>query len=797
MIADLKFAARLLAHARGFTITALVILTLGIGATATMFGAAYAVLFKPLPYPDPDRLVIVSETRAQAGFERTVLSAKEYLDWARGSRVLENAAIADMPGYAFALGTDAAVRLSTLRVSAEFFPLLALHPIAGRAFTRDEEQPGRADVFIISYRVWQERFGGAAGVVGRTVRLEGRQATVIGILPARFSFQGPIDLIVPLTLSPSLLQDQDHSFEVIARLAPNVTHQQANAELTRAALAAQPAPAHATGATVTPLRDQLIGDAREPILLMSGAVGFVLLIACANIANLLLARGAARQREIAIRAALGAGRARVARQLLTESLLLAAGGGAGGALLATWLTALLARSADDLMPLAGGIHVDAMTLVFTTAIAMAAGALFGSVPAWQASRTDVNETLKTEARGSSAARRRALGALVVAEIALALMLLVGAGLLLTSFAYLRRIDPGFDAAHVLVVPAFLPEWKYATPDAQRAFFDRATGDLAAVQGVEAVGATDALPLSGDNSSGSLTIEGMPAPAASARPNADRRAVTADFHRAMGIRLEAGRPFGATDTDRAPLVVIVSRGFADHYWPNENAIGKRIKLARFETAAPWRTVVGIVNDVQHVSLAGRPRPVVYVPFAQGPTPAMQLVVRTAAAPASATAGVRTALTAIDPDLPVSELRPMTYFLSGDMAATELAFTLLAAFAAIATVLAAAGIYGVMAYAVAQRRVEVGIRMALGASRADVLRLVGMHGIWLTAIGLALGLAGAALASSLLENLLTGVRPGDPRVFAATAILLAAVSLLACLAPALGATRVEPSDALRAR
>jgi putative ABC transport system permease protein len=629
------------------------------------------------------------------------------------------------------------------------------------------------------------------------VRLEGRQATVIGILPDGFSFQGPIDLIVPLTLSPALLQEQDHSFEVIARLAPGVTRQQADAELTRAALAAQPAPAHATGATAVPLREQLVGDARAPILLMSGAVGFVLLIACANIANLLLARGAARQREIAIRAALGAGRARVARQLLTESLLLAAAGGVGGALLATWLTALLARSADDLMPLAGGIHVDAMTLLFTVAVAMAAGALFGCVPAWQASRTDVNDTLKTEARGSSASRRRALGVLVVAEIALALMLLVGAGLLLASFAHLRRVDPGFDAARVLVVPAFLPEWKYAAPDAQRAFFDRATRDLAAVPGVEAVGATDALPLSGDNSSGSLAIEGMPAPAPAARPNADRRSVTPDFHRAMGIRLEGGRFFAATDTDHTPLVVIVSRGFADHYWPGQSAIGKRLKLARFETEAPWRTVVGIVNDVQHVSLAGRPRPVVYVPFAQGPTAAMQLVVRAVAAPGAAAAGVRARLSAIDPDLPVSELRPMTYFLSAEIAATQLAFTLLAALAAIATALAAAGIYGVMAYAIAQRRIEVGIRMALGASRADVLRLVGMQGVELTAAGIVLGLAGAVLTSSLLGNLLTGVRPGDPRIFAATAVLLAAVSLIACLAPALGATRVEPSDALRAR
>jgi putative ABC transport system permease protein len=797
MLSDLRFAVRMLAHARGFTITALTILTLGIGATATMFSATNAVLLKPLPYPDPDRMVVVRETRAQAGFERTILAAREYLAWVRGNAAFEAATIADYPGLALADGDGSAARLGAMRVSAEFFSLFGVRPIAGRAFTRDAERPGNGDVLLISHRVWKERFGGAADVVGRTVRLEGRPATIIGVLPERFSFQGTTDLVVPMTLSAELLRDQDHSYDVYARLAPGVTREQAIAELSRVALASPGTPGHITGATVVPLRQEIVGDTEAPMLVMFGAVGCVLLIACANLANLLLARGAARQREIAIRSALGAGRARVVRQLLAESVLLSTVGGVLGALLATWLTELLARNAADSIPRAEDIHVDATTVVFAIAVAAAAGVLFGIVPAWHAARTDVNETLKAEGRGSSSSRQRTLGAFVIAEVALAMMLLAGAGLLLGTFGHLRRVNPGFDASHVLVVPAFLPQWKYATPEAQREFFARATNALGAVPGVEAAGATNALPLSGDNTSGSLTIEGMPAPTPATRPNADRRAVTPAFHRAMGIRVQSGRLFTPSDDERASLVVIVSRGFADRYWPGENALGKRLKLARFESESPWRTVVGVVDDVQHASLADRPRPVVYYPHAQGPTGAMQLVVRAASTPAAIAAGVRGAMQRIDPDLPVSELKPMTFYLSGALGDTEVALSLLGSFALMAIALAAAGIYGVMAYAVAQRRVELAVRIALGASRADVLRLIGFHGLRLTAAGIAIGLAGSALTSSLLGDLIVGVQPGDPRILAATAAALAVVAMTACAGPAARALRVDPNEALRPR
>jgi putative ABC transport system permease protein len=796
MISDLRFAVRMLLHSRAFSATAILVLTLGIGATTTMFSATNSVLLRPLPYPDASRMVAVHETRAQAGFESTIMSLREYVDWTRDSLVLRDAAIVDQPGLAVAID-NTAIRLGALRVSAEFFPLFGVRPTAGRVFTREAEQPGNGDVVLISTKVWQERFGGAADVIGRTIRVEGRPTTVIGILPAAFSFMGRPDLIVPMRIGPQALQSSDHAYSVFARLAPGVTREQAIAEVTRVAMPTQGGIPHLTGATLTPLRQEVVGDAETPMLVMFGAVGFVLLIACANIANLLLARGAARQREIAIRSALGAGRMRVVRQLLTESLLLSTVGGILGTLLATWLTELLARMAAGSIPRADEIHVDARTLAFAFVIATVTGLLFGLVPAWQAARTDVNDTLKLEGRGTSGARQRALGLFVIAEVALAMVLLVGASLLLATFGHLKRVDPGFEASKALVVPAFLPGWKYPTPDAQRAFFDRATRDLAAVPGVVAAGATNALPLSGDNSSGSLTIEGQAAPTPATRPNADRRSVTPGYHAAMGIRLQAGRLFTETDGQGAPLVVIVSRGFAERYWPNQNTIGKRLKLARFEADAPWRSVIGIVNDVQHEELTGHPRPAVYYPYAQGPTADMQIVVRAASSPSAITGGVRDAMQHIDGDLPVTELKPMTAFLSGALGDTEVALSLLGSFALMALALAAAGIYGVMAYAVSQRRLEFGIRLALGAGPRDLVRLVGMQSLRLTAIGIVLGLIGARLTSSLLGDLVVGVGATDPRVFAATAAFLACVGLAACVAPALRATKVDPNEALRAQ
>jgi putative ABC transport system permease protein len=796
MLNDLRYAGRLLVRAPGFTISALIVLTLGIGATTTMFGATNSVLLRPLPYSDPDRLFVLRETRSVAGFERTVVSAGEYLAWTRDSRVISDPAIVSYPGLAVVIDRDAD-RLAALQVSSEFFRLFGVNPVIGRPFARDAELPGHGNVLLISHRLWQDRFGGAPDVIGRTVRVEGRPSTIIGVLPPKFSFLMRVDLVVPMTLTPELAAKDDvHSFDVFVRLADGVTREQASAELSRVALGAQGPTNHLTGAALVPLKDMVVGEARTPMLIMFGAVGFVLLIACANIANLLLVRGAARQREIAVRAALGAGRARVVRQLVTESLLLSALGGIGGAILATWLTDLLARAAMNAVPRADEIHVDGLALGFAVATALTAGLIFSLVPAWQAARTDVNETLKQGGRSGSGGRRRALDAFVVSEVALAMVLLVGAGLLLATFQHLRHVDPGFDPTHALVVPAFVPEWKYPTADQQRAFFQRADEELGAVPGVYAVGATNALPLSGDNSSGSLTIEGQPAPSPSTRPNADRRSVTPGYFDAMGMRLEAGRRFTNADDQHAPLVVMVSRRFAEQYWPGQPAVGKRLKLARYETAAPWRLVVGVVNDVQHASLKAPARPVVYMPFAQAPDTAMQIVVRAAGTPGAVVAGVRTAMHRLDADMPITELKPMSDLVRDSLATAALTLSLLGLFACAAMLLAAAGVYGVMSYAVAQRRTELGIRVALGASRRDLLTLVGRQGMRFTLAGIAAGSGAAWLTSSLLRDMVYGVRPTDPLVFAGTAALLASVALVACAVPALRAMNVDAYSALRA-
>ena len=796
MLSDLRFATRILLHSRGFALTAIAILTLGIGATTTMFSATDAVLLEPLPYPDPARLVVVRETRAQAMLSRTVIAPKEYLDWSRQSRVIQDATIVDYPGLAVSIDGPPD-RLPALRVTADFFPLFGVRPVVGRAFTREEERPGRSDVALLTYGTWKTRFGGARDVVGRAIRIEGRAFTVIGVLPSNFRFPGAFNLVIPLTFTPQLASNSDsHSLDVYARLAPGVTRTQAEAELSRVALETQGQPTHLTGVALVPMKDDVVGDA-SPLLVMFGAVGFVLLIACANIANLLLARGQARQKELAIRTALGAGRGRVIRQLVTESLLLSSAGCVAGALLATWLSDLLAQSAADSIRRASEIHMDPRGLMFAVAISFVAGVLFGLPPAWHTTRGDVIEALKQEGRGSSATRQRALATFVVTEIALALILLVGAGLMLATFDHLRRVDPGFDSTHALVVPAFLPASRYGTQDLQRRFFDRTTAALRAIPGIDAVGATNAVPLSGDNSTASITIEGAPPPTPAQRPIVERRSITPGFFDAMGIRLLSGRPFAATDDETDPPVAIVSRAFAATYWPGTNAVGRRVKLGRYETVAPWSTVIGVVNDVQHASLSSPPPPVIYYPYAQAPRPDMQIVVRARVRPQTVAVDVRTVMRRIDPDLPVSGLQPMDDFVASSLNETELRLSLLGAFAVMALALAAAGVYGVMAYAVEQRRKEFGIRLALGASRADVVRLVAGNGLRITVIGLTIGLVGARLSTSLLEGMVFGVRPADPFVFSSMAALLGATGMAACVIPAVRAMRGDPVDALRGR
>ena len=796
MLHDLRYALRMLVKSPGFTIAALTALALGIGTTTAMFTAVNSVLLRPLPYPDAERLFVVREARAQAGFERTVVSEGEYLAWGRGNRNFAHAAVVDYPGIAVRLA-DTPERVPALRVPADFFPLFGITPAAGRAFERDAEQPGRGDVILISYDLWQRRLNGKADAIGRGMSVEGRPFTIIGVLPKGFSFGGRVEAVVPMTLGAEAAAEfSSHSLDMYVRLAPGVAAQQAAADLTRMVLATQSSPPHATGASLVPLHEEVVGDSRVSMLVLFGAVALVLLIACANIANLLLARAASRQKEIAVRAAVGATRRRLVRQLVTESLLLSAIGGVLGIVLALWLSDLLARTAAESIPRALEIGIDARVLGFAVGLSALCGVLFGLAPAWQAARFDLHSTLKQEARGGSAAgRKRALAVFATAEIALALMLSIGAGLLLTSFRNLRQVDAGFDPSQVLTAPVYLPEWKYATPESQRAFFSRAIADLSAVPGVVAAAAVNVLPLAGDNASGAITPEGFPPPPPNQRESADRRVITPAYFKAMGIGLVQGRAFTENDDQNAPRVAIVSLALAQHYWPGADPIGKRLTLARYGVAAPWLTIVGVARDVRHGTLAQPSRQVVYYPFAQRPDTGLHVVIRAAGAPGTIATAVRETIRRLDADLPVDSLRPMTEIVQASLGDEQLEFGLLGAFAILAVALAAAGIYGVMAYAIAQRIQEFGIRMALGATGVDIVRLVAGYGARLTTAGLALGLAGAWLVSSVLSKLLYDVRPTDAVVFGAATSLLAVIALAACVVPARRALRVDPVLALR--
>jgi putative ABC transport system permease protein len=798
MLNDLRYAIRILLKSRGFTIASLTALTLGIGATTAMFSAVNSVLLRPLPFPNPERLFAVRETRAVAGFERTVVSEGEYLQWGRSNPLFEHAAVVDMPGLSVRLG-DAPERVPALRVPSDFFPLFGVIPAAGRTFGRDAEQPGRGDVILISYNVWQRRFDGAADAVGRSVPVEGRPATIIGILPRDFSFGGRIDAVVPMTLGPDQATEfSNHSLDMYARLAAGVTMQQATADLTRTVLATQDSPPHATGVALVPLRDQVLGDSQGSILMLFGAVGLVLLIACANIANLLLSRAAARQKELSVRAALGATRTRVVRQLVTESLLLSGVGGVLGVVLASWLTALLARLAVDSLPRAIEIDMDPRAVAFACLLSCVSALLFGVAPAVHAARFDVGTALKQDGRGgSSRSRTRALAAFATAEIALALTLLIGAGLLLASFRNLRHVDAGFDPTNVVVAPAYLPEWKYNTEEACRLFVARAVADIASIPGVTGAAAVNVLPLSGNNSSGALTVEGFPPPPPNQRESADRRAITPDYFATMRTPILAGRAFSDTDKEHTAGVVIVSRSLAERYWPGGNAIGKRLKLARYAAAAPWLTIVGIAADVRHDTLAKTSRPVVYYPHAQKPDGTMEIVVRANAPTAAITKAVRDVLQRIDPDLPVDGIGPLSRVVQASLSNQQLELGLLGAFALLAVALAAAGVYGVMTYAVAQRMQEFSVRLALGATAQDIIRLVAGYGFRLTAVGVALGAVCAWAWSVVLSGVLYGVRATDPVVFGSTALLLAATAMAACILPVRRVLRASPVAALRAQ
>ena len=802
---DLRYGLRMLWKQPGFTAVAVVALALGIGANTALFSVVNAVLLRPLPVAEPAALVNIWGTNPQADETRENPSFLNFADWREQSHGFQSVA-AYTNTFATLTGNDAPEALDGLATSPELFATLGVQPIMGRTFTAQETQAADAPI-VISQELWRRRFGARSDIIGQPVTLDGRPRTVVGVLPARFKFpfdaSAVKDFWTPLNPNDELNTKRGVGYlNVIARLKPGVTLAQAQGEMDTIAhrLAAQyPENNSGRGVTLISTYEDTVGGVRPALLVLLGAVGFVLLIACANVANLLLARATRRQREIAVRTALGATRWRVVRQLLTESLLLSLAGGACGLLLALWGVDALASVLPEDVPRVREIALDGRVLAFTLGIAVLTGLVFGLAPALAASRLDVNEALKAGGRGTGGWRRNRLRSfLVVAEIALSLVLLVGAGLLLKSFVRLREINPGFKPERALTLSVALPTAKYETPEVQARFFQQLLTQMAAAPGVQATAAIFPLPFSGDNARGNFEVEGRPVESQSEAPSALSYIISPDYLRAMSIPLLKGRDFNERDTAATPRVALINETLARRFFAGEDPVGRRLVISSFADLDKPATceIVGVVGDVKHDGLDAEAEAEYYLPHQQATLPFMTLVIRgTNDKPTTLVAGARAAVAQLDKDLPITDIKPMNEWLAASVAPRRFNMLLLGGFALLALCLATVGIYGVMAYTVAQRTHEIGIRLALGAQARDVLRLVVGQGMLLTLAGVVMGLCGALALTRVLATLLFGVTATDPFVFAGVTLLLGLVALIACLVPARRATRVDPMIALR--
>ena len=799
MFQDLRYAFRQLIKSPGFAAVTILTLALGIGACTAIFSVVSAVLLRPLDYPDPARLVVIRETQLP-DFPEFSVSPPNYLDWEKQTKSYEH--LAAYTGARINLtGDGEPQQLVGVKATAHYFDVYGIKPALGRMFLPEEDAPGKNHVVVLSYGFWHRVFGGAADVVGRPIQLNGEPYTVVGVAPLGFGIASKVDAWMPMAFKPDETANDargGHFLNVAGRLRPGVTVAQAEAELKvlAAQLATQyPDSNKGWGIFMMPMQDYSVRDVRTVLYTLLGAVGCVLLIACANIANLLLARATARHREISIRAALGASRARLVRQLLTESVLLAVCGGLAGMLFARWgLDALLALAPPSL-PRVTDIRLDAGVLVFSLALSVMTGLIFGIAPAWLAARTDMNEALKQGSRGSTegGARGRMRSALVVIEVTLALMLLGGAGLLARSFIQLAQVNPGFIPEDATVLRLALPQKKYPLPEQQNAFANQLLERVKSLPGVQSAGVTHSMPLVGDYVLG-FNIEGRPAIAPSDLPNTNYYAITPDYFRAMGIRLVRGRIFTEQDDAKAPRVAIINETLARQHFPNEDPIGKRINITNGPDT--WREIVGIVGDIKQYGVDKATSNQSYEPFAQVPFSGINVVIRTKGSPAPLLSALRPTVYAVDKDQPVGIIRPLEDIVADSIARQRFAMTLLTVFSLVALVIAAVGIYGVMAYSVVQRTGEFGIRMALGAQQRDVLRLVLMQGGKLIGLGLIIGLAATLAASRAMGSMLFNTSAQDPLTLGGITLLLAFVALIACLLPASRATKVNPIDALRA-
>jgi predicted permease len=803
---DLRYGLRTLLKNPGFTIIAVVALALGIGANSAIFSVVNAVLLRPLPFKNPEQLVMVWENATHLGFPKNTPSPPNFLDWQRQNTVFTGMAAISERSFNLT-GVGEPERLDGRRVSANLFDLLGVPALLGRTFVPDDDRPG-THVVLLSYSLWQRRFGSDPNVIGRAVTLNGESYTVIGVLPRSVHLPGygnwNDQVWVPIAFNNEEITERgNHFLDVIARIKPAITLKQAQAQMeTIAARLAKEYPRYNTriGATVTPLHEELVGDMKPALLILLGAVGLVLLIACTNVANLLLARTAAREKEIALRLALGASRSRLTRQFLTESVLLALLGGCFGLLLALAGVHVLKTFVPATILQIQAINIDARVLVFTALIALLTGIVFGLAPATHSSHSNLNDSLKEGGRDSAVGKKgnRIRGLLVIAEVAVSFILLIGAGLLINSFLHLRNLDPGFRTDHLLTMKVDLSELKYPDGERRSVFFDEVLRSVRALPGVQSVAVAGNLPFTYNGDSMGIAVEGIPDSPPDQWPDVIYRAVGPGYFSTMGIPMIRGRDFTDQDKVDSKSVVVISEKTAQHYWPGQDPIGKRLKPGATTSNAPWREVIGVVKDVRQNDFIAQPKMQMYFTYRQlKDLAANALVVRTSVEPMSLASSIRNAIWAVDKDQPVANIDTMDHIVSEAIARQRFSMLLLGIFAGLALVLAAVGIYGVMSYSVAQRTHEIGIRMALGARRADVLQMTVKQGLKLVGAGMMLGLVAAFLLTRVLASLLYGISATDPITFVGISLVLLAVAILASYIPALRATKVDPIIALRAQ
>lgn len=789
LLQDARYAIRTLVKKPGFTAVVVITLALGIGANTAIFSVVNGVLIQPLPFKEPDRLVAVRDTNPKFSNEPIGASFPNFKDWEEQNQVFEH--IAAYSGQTLTLiGEGEPLRVSAQNVSSAFFAMLGAEPILGRTFLPEEEKTGQRKVVVLSHGFWRRRIGGDPAVLDRTLTLDGSAYTVVGVMPAGFRFLRDADLWTPLNVPAALQQIRGARFlQVVARLKPGMSLEQARAGMGTLAQQLESEYSQSNsgwGVSLVTLQDKLVGNVKLGLLVLLGAVGFVLLIACANVANLLLTRGTTRQKEIAIRVALGAGRRRVIQQLLTESTLLALLGGGLGLLLALWGTDALRALSPSNLPRIEEIRIDRGVVAFALTISLLTGLLFGLAPARQATRVDLQEALK-EGGGSSAGRRKLLrGLLVISEIALSLILLVGAGLLGRSLLALLSVDPGFRTENLMTMELSLPQYKYRQELQQTEFFQQLLERAESLPGVRAVALTTILPLSGDESRNSFTIEGRES---DGKNWARLQTISPDYFRTMSIPLLKGSPFSTHDAKAgAPDVVIINEIMAQRFWPDQDPVGKRILFGDSGS-----TIVGVVGNIRHTGLGAEHEPEMYLPVESSRT--MVLVARADSEAIALAAPLRALVHSIDKDQPVENVRTMEEVVSRSVAQPRFLAILLSVFATLALALAAVGVYGVMAFSVAQRTREMGIRMALGAQPRDIFRLVLGEGMALAVIGVAAGLLGSFAVTRLMSSLLYRVSASDPVTFIVISLLLTGVALGASFIPARRALKVDPMVALR--